>query len=73
MTNIAPTLQTLSKRLEVLEERFAQLQRSTRATTPTAASSAPGEHPYITSLPSVLDGEPCIRGTRTPVRAIVEH
>ena len=73
MTNMAPTLQTLSKRLEALEERLAQLQRSARATTTAAASSAPGEHPYITSLSSVLDGEPCVSGTRTPVRAIVEH
>jgi len=28
---------------------------------------------YITSLPEVLGGEPIIKGTRTPVRAIVEN
>ena len=27
---------------------------------------------YITSVPGVQGGEPCIRGTRTPVRSIVE-
>jgi uncharacterized protein (DUF433 family) len=29
-------------------------------------------HPYIASDPDVLDGEPVIEGTKTPVRAIVE-
>ncbi len=30
------------------------------------------EHCYITSDEEILGGEPVIRGTRTPVRAIVE-
>ncbi len=30
------------------------------------------EHAYITATGSILGGEPIIRGTRTPVRAIVE-
>ena len=30
------------------------------------------EHLYITSNDHILSGEPIIRGTRTPVRAIVE-
>jgi len=30
------------------------------------------EHPYIVKEKSILGGEPIIRGTRTPVRAIVE-
>ncbi len=30
------------------------------------------EHLYITSNDQILGGEPIIRGTRTPVRAIVE-
>jgi len=30
------------------------------------------EHPYVTSNDQILSGEPVIRGTRTPVRAIVE-
>jgi len=29
-------------------------------------------HPYITTNPSILSGEPIVEGTRTPVRAIVE-
>ena len=31
------------------------------------------EHPYIERRANVLSGEPVIKGTRTPVRAIVEH
>lgn len=31
------------------------------------------EHPYIVRDPSILSGEPIIKGTRTPVRAIVEN
>lgn len=30
------------------------------------------EHPYVTTEPQLLGGEPIIRGTKTPVRAIVE-
>jgi uncharacterized protein (DUF433 family) len=30
------------------------------------------EHAYVTNNESILGGEPIIRGTRTPVRAIVE-
>ncbi len=30
------------------------------------------EHPYIARDDSILSGEPIIKGTRTPVRAIVE-
>lgn len=30
------------------------------------------EHPYIVKVSGILSGEPVIKGTRTPVRAIVE-
>jgi uncharacterized protein (DUF433 family) len=30
-------------------------------------------HPYIVNDDQVLSGEPIIRGTRTPVRAVVEN
>ena len=30
------------------------------------------EHLYITTSDQILNGEPIVRGTRTPVRAIVE-
>lgn len=31
------------------------------------------DHPYIESVPTILNGEPIIKNTRTPVRAIVER
>lgn len=31
------------------------------------------KHCYIVSAPDILSGEPIIKGTRTPVRAIVEN
>jgi len=31
------------------------------------------EHPYVTRDDSILSGEPIIKGTPTPVRAIVEN
>ncbi len=31
------------------------------------------EHPYIATDQGILSGEPIIKGTRTPVRAIVEN
>jgi uncharacterized protein (DUF433 family) len=31
------------------------------------------DHPYIVRDPAILSGEPIIKGTRTPVRAIVEN
>lgn len=30
------------------------------------------QHRYVTSDPAILNGEPIIEGTRTPVRAVVE-
>lgn len=30
------------------------------------------EHPYIVTNEGILSGEPVVKGTRTPVRAIVE-
>ena len=30
------------------------------------------EHPYVVRDPAILSGEPVIKGTRTPVRAVVE-
>jgi uncharacterized protein (DUF433 family) len=31
------------------------------------------DHPYVARDSSILNGEPIIKGTRTPVRAIVEN
>jgi uncharacterized protein (DUF433 family) len=37
-----------------------------------SASTTTTEHCYIVRDPQILSGEPIIKGTRTPVRAIVE-
>jgi uncharacterized protein (DUF433 family) len=34
--------------------------------------ATPTEHCYVVHDPKILSGEPIIKGTRTPVRAIVE-
>jgi len=34
---------------------------------------APARHPYVTKVPGVQGGEPVIRGTRFPVRSVVEY
>jgi uncharacterized protein (DUF433 family) len=31
------------------------------------------EHPYVVRQDDILSGEPIVKGTRTPVRAIVEN
>ena len=31
------------------------------------------EHPHVTRMETILGGEPIIKGTRTPVRAVIEH
>ena len=30
------------------------------------------EHPYIVKNPAILGGEPVLKGTRTPIRAVAE-
>ncbi|MBS1253953.1 MAG: hypothetical protein MAG451_03007 [Anaerolineales bacterium] len=36
-------------------------------------TEAPPEHPYVVRVSRICDGRPTIRGTRTPVSAIVGH
>jgi uncharacterized protein (DUF433 family) len=33
----------------------------------------PTEHPYVVRVPGIAGGEPIIKGTRVPVRAIAVH
>ena len=37
------------------------------------ASTTTTNHPYVVTDNAILSGEPIIKGTRTPVRAIVEN
>jgi uncharacterized protein (DUF433 family) len=67
-------VQTIVSRLSSLEEQIRQLQSLVVSRWPLA--TPPGtatEHPYVTQVDTILGGEPIIKGTRTPVRAIAEH
>lgn len=61
-------LKQIDLRLGRLEQEVRELQE-----TLWRPDRAPSEHPLITRQPGVCGGEPIIAGTRTPVRAIVEH
>jgi uncharacterized protein (DUF433 family) len=62
---------TISKKLDSIESEIRHLRTLLRWESTTALQ--PAHHPYIESIPTILGGEPIIAGTRTPVRAIVEH
>lgn len=63
--------QTISTRLNHIEDEIRQLRGLLRPQS--SNEEANGDHLYVETIPTVLSGEPIIRGTRTPVRAIVEH
>lgn len=72
------TLLPLEKQTEALDFIIFLQQRSA-VTTQTESLTAnnlvaqPTDHPYIERVSKILSGEPIIKNTRTPVRAIVEH
>ncbi len=71
MTQFYLDLQTVIARFDALEAELKRLRQSLMS-----AEGARGEvteHPYIASVPDVLGGEPVVKNTRTPVRAIVER
>jgi len=70
MTQSSIDLQTVINRLDALEMEFKRLRQSLLSIENVAESL---DHPYVESAADVLDGEPVVRGTRTPVRAIVER
>lgn len=64
---------TVADRLSVLEDQLRQLRDLIISQFPSAPSRVATEHPYISRSKAILNGEPIIGGTRTPVRAVVEH
>jgi uncharacterized protein (DUF433 family) len=73
MTDTVAGAPELIGQLDLIEDGIRQLREML---IPLASSKKPGsatEHPYIERKPGILSGEPIIKGTRTPVRAIVEH
>jgi uncharacterized protein (DUF433 family) len=71
MSEVAVDTQRVARQIGLLQEQLAQLQRL--VTPPPAPAGASTDHPHITRVESILGGEPIITGTRTPVRAVVEH
>ena len=73
MSEVAMDTQRVARQIDLLQEQLVQLQRLiTSQSNPTPAGTST-DHPHITQVASILGGEPIIKGTRTPVRAIVEH
>jgi len=72
MTEISLNLQMVVKRIDALENELKQLRQSLLPVEHVTARDLT-EHPHIESVSTVLGGEPVIKNTRTPVRAIVER
>ncbi len=70
MTQFSLDLQTVINRLDALEMEFKRLRQSLSPAEDTVAAF---DHPYVESVVSILGGEPVVKDTRTPVRAIVER
>jgi uncharacterized protein (DUF433 family) len=65
--------QQLTHRLDILEGTVRELRELLQPQDAARPASEVTEHPHIEQQANVLSGEPVIKGTRTPVRAIVEH
>jgi uncharacterized protein (DUF433 family) len=73
MSEVTLDTQMVARQFDVLQEQLAQLQRLVASQSSPAAAGTPTDHPHIAQTESILSGEPIIKGTRTPVRAVVEH
>ena len=72
MTEFSLDIQTVVTRIDALEKELRQLRQSLLPAE-NLSFRQQTDHPYIESVPAVLSGEPVIKNTRTPVRAIVER
>ena len=70
MSGLVMDFHTVAGRLGALENELHQLRDLVSSQ---LVSVAPADHPYVTWMEDILGGEPIIRGTRTPVRAVVEY
>lgn len=73
MSEMIADFQTVAGRLGALESELRQLRDLVVSQIASASPPASADHPYVTRVQSILSGEPIIRGTRTPVRAVVEY
>lgn len=72
MTEFPHDIQTVIERLDALEMEIKRV-RSALSPAGDAQLRRQTDHPYIESVPAILNGEPVIRDTRTSVRAVVER
>lgn len=70
MTQVSLDLQTVISRLDALEMEIQRLRQSLISV---EVERLALDHLYVESIADVLGGEPVVKGTRTPVRAIVER
>lgn len=73
VTATAVDLKAIVQQLNRLDEQMRQLRSLVVGQSSATNEDASSEHIYVTRDPAILRNEPIIRGTRTPVRAIVEH
>lgn len=66
-------LKAIVQQLNRLDEQMHQLRSLVVGQLSATNEDASMQHIYVTRDPAILRNEPIIRGTRTPVRAIVEH
>lgn len=71
MSESIADVQVILSRLSFLESQIRELQHllSSQLAPPGVVT----DHPYVTRVDTILSGEPILKGTRTPVRAVVEH
>lgn len=73
MTTTTVDLNAIVQQLNKLDEQMRQLRSLVAGQLVITKTDESTLHVYITRDPAILHNEPIIRGTRTPVRAIVEH
>jgi len=73
VTATAVDLKAIVQQLNRLDEQMRQLRSLVVGQSSATNEAGALEHIYVTRDPAILRNEPIIRGTRTPVRAIVEH
>lgn len=73
MTESLVNMQTVANSLVSLETQLQELRTLVSTQLRAGPTATPTDHPYISRSDSILSGEPIITGTRTPVRAVVEH
>jgi uncharacterized protein (DUF433 family) len=73
VTATTADLKAIVQQLNRLDEQMRQLRSLVIGQSSATHEDASTQHVYVTRNPAILHNEPIILGTRTPVRAIVEH